>query len=155
MCTNKAPGQVAHMNIYELDPDPRNNDGAGWNFTWILAGNKGTTLKRYQYQGFPANFTAGSSTLPTKNWDKLPDEPIHYNEPGTVLMFRANHIHPGAGGKRTMGFARQATVEDVDEYVLTHRIVINNRKVRRPADAPDTVKQAVAEASTSEARVPK
>jgi hypothetical protein len=39
-CTEKAPGQVAHMDIYGFDPDPLETSGAGWNFTWILEGNK-------------------------------------------------------------------------------------------------------------------
>jgi hypothetical protein len=153
-CTEKAPGQVAHMDIYGFDPNPLNTSGAGWNFTWILEGSKGTLLKKYQYQGFPDNFTPGISTLPTTSWDNLPDEELGYTEPGMVLMFRANHIHAGASGKRTMGFACQATNEDVDEYVLTHRVIVKNKKVRLPADAPDEVKRVVANAAARTTEAP-
>jgi hypothetical protein len=71
-----------------------------------------------------------------------------------VLMFRANHIHAGASGKRTMGFACQATFEDVDEYVLTHKVIVKNRKVQLPTDAPDKVKQVVTEAAARNTEAP-
>ena len=148
----ESPGQVAHMDIYGLTTHDQNEDeeragGGGWNCSWVVAGNKGTVIKQYPYQGFPDNFTKGVSTLPKTNWDELPDVPSTWDTPGTVLIFRANHIHAGASGERIIGFACQETAEDVEDSVITHKEVFENNKLGLPKNAPQNVRQAVAEAN--------
>ena len=148
-----SPGQVAHMDIYGLTPYDQDEDearagGSGWNCSWVIAGHKGTAIKQYPYQGFPDNFTKGVSTLPKRNWDELPDVPSTWDTPGTILLFRANHIHAGASGERIIGFACQETAEDVEDSVITHTEIFEGGRLGLPKNAPKSVRQAVTEANS-------
>ena len=151
--TSKAPGQVAHMDIYGLAEigqadDNEEGSGSGWNCSWVIAGSKGTIIKQYPYQGFPDNFTKTVSTLPSEDWNTLPNVQSTWDAPGTVLMFRANHIHAGASGERVVGFACQDTIEDVEDHVITHAEVFEGNKLGLPRNAPEAVKQAVKAAAS-------